>query len=277
MAGGKFSLANLFGITLRESANDGSDFTNPDADYRRVFLGEDGALHAKDSAGTVTGLSSGSSLTVEDEGTPLATAATTLDFVGAGVTATGAGAEKTITIPGGGGDLVLINSVVLGSPATNMEVSSIPGTYIDLVISVVCKTDEAGADTDHMLMRLGGGALDTGANYRAFYGYHGTGTGVVGGNTAVSTMDLAICAGSGSSQAAAVFSIVTLEILNYANTAQYRMIKGSAMYFGVSYYEIYSTAGQWRNAADAVQIVRVYPSTGTNFVTGSRMDVYGRG
>jgi hypothetical protein len=43
---------------------------------------------------------SGSALTIEDEGTPLATAATTLDFVGAGVTATGAGAEKTITIPG---------------------------------------------------------------------------------------------------------------------------------------------------------------------------------
>lgn len=45
----------------------------------------------------------GSSLTVDDEGTPLATAATTLDFVGAGVTASGTGATKTITIPGGGG------------------------------------------------------------------------------------------------------------------------------------------------------------------------------
>ena len=55
MAGGKFSEANLFGITLRESANDGSDFTNPDADYRRVFLGEDGELHKRDSAGAVTG------------------------------------------------------------------------------------------------------------------------------------------------------------------------------------------------------------------------------
>lgn len=55
MAGGKFSLANLFGITLRESADDGSDFTNPDADYRRIFLGEDGELHKKDSSGTVTG------------------------------------------------------------------------------------------------------------------------------------------------------------------------------------------------------------------------------
>lgn len=42
-------------------------------------------------------------VTVEDEGTPLATDATTLDFVGAGVTASGTGATKTITIPGGGG------------------------------------------------------------------------------------------------------------------------------------------------------------------------------
>jgi hypothetical protein len=48
----------------------------------------------------LVGGSGASALTVEDEGTPLATAASTLDFVGAGVTATGSGAEKTITIPG---------------------------------------------------------------------------------------------------------------------------------------------------------------------------------
>ena len=47
--------------------------------------------------------SGGSSLTVQDEGSSLTTAATILDFVGAGVTATGTGATKTITIPGGGG------------------------------------------------------------------------------------------------------------------------------------------------------------------------------
>jgi hypothetical protein len=44
------------GILLNEAANDGSDFTNPDADYRRLFLGEDGQLHVKDSAGAVTGI-----------------------------------------------------------------------------------------------------------------------------------------------------------------------------------------------------------------------------
>ena len=44
----------------------------------------------------------GSSLTVQDEGSALSTAATTINFVGAGVTATGSGSTKTVTISGGG-------------------------------------------------------------------------------------------------------------------------------------------------------------------------------
>lgn len=53
---GAIENAKAYGLTLRESADDGSDFTNPDADYRRLFLGEDGQLHVKDSAGAVTGI-----------------------------------------------------------------------------------------------------------------------------------------------------------------------------------------------------------------------------
>ncbi len=45
----------------------------------------------------------GGSLTVQDEGSTLATAADTLNFVGAGVTVTGTLGTKTITISGGGG------------------------------------------------------------------------------------------------------------------------------------------------------------------------------
>jgi len=59
---------------------------------------------------TFSEFTTGSPLTIEDEGTPLTTAATTLDFVGAGVVATGATGDKTITISGAptgaaGGDL----------------------------------------------------------------------------------------------------------------------------------------------------------------------------
>lgn len=44
----------IYGIHVRESATDGSDFSNAAADYRVLFLGEDGFLHVKDSAGSVT-------------------------------------------------------------------------------------------------------------------------------------------------------------------------------------------------------------------------------
>src|SRR6185369_2975913 len=57
----------------------------------------------------VTTFSGGSALTIKDEGSSLATAATSIDFVGAGVTASGTGAAKTVTIPGGGIGEILIS------------------------------------------------------------------------------------------------------------------------------------------------------------------------
>ena len=46
--------------------------------------------------------SGGTAITIQDEGSALSTAATTINFVGSGVVATGTGATKTITISGGG-------------------------------------------------------------------------------------------------------------------------------------------------------------------------------
>jgi len=51
----------------------------------------------------VGGGGGGGGVTVQDEGTTLSTTATTLNFVGSGVVASGTGATKTITISGGGG------------------------------------------------------------------------------------------------------------------------------------------------------------------------------
>ena len=50
---------------------------------------------------SLTGIAAG--ITVQDEGSALSTAGTTLNFVGSGVVASGTGATKTITISGGGG------------------------------------------------------------------------------------------------------------------------------------------------------------------------------
>ena len=63
----KISEALTYGLTIRESATDGSNFTNPTADYRRLFLGEDGSLHLKGPAqGAVTDIGGGSVAEITD-------------------------------------------------------------------------------------------------------------------------------------------------------------------------------------------------------------------
>ena len=59
-----------------------------------------------DAQGRLTAASTGSGgsgIVVQDEGSTLATDATTLNFAGAGIVASGTGAVKTITVAGGGG------------------------------------------------------------------------------------------------------------------------------------------------------------------------------
>ena len=69
---------------------------------------------------TVSG--GGSALTIQEEGSSLSTAATTLNFVGTAVTATGSGATKTITISGGGlSDVVSDTTPQLGG---NLDTNS---------------------------------------------------------------------------------------------------------------------------------------------------------
>jgi hypothetical protein len=73
----------------------------------------------------------GAGISVQEEGSALSTAATTLNFVGSNVTATGSGATKTITIGGGdvvadttpqlGGDLD-VNGQKIVSTATNQNI-----------------------------------------------------------------------------------------------------------------------------------------------------------
>ena len=72
----------------------------------------------------------GSSLTIQDEGSALSTAATTLNFVGSAVTASGTGATKTITITGGGSGIALTDLSVgsEGSASGNGAIAYNSGT-----------------------------------------------------------------------------------------------------------------------------------------------------
>jgi len=78
----------------------------------------------------------GGGVTVLDEGAPLATTATGLDFTGAGVTASGAGATKTINIPGGAGSVAQVAATITGIPY-NVQAAS--ANVVDANITALSK------------------------------------------------------------------------------------------------------------------------------------------
>ena len=69
----------------------------------------------------------GGGVTVQDEGSALSTTATTLNFVGSGVVASGNGATKTITIAGGGGAAGF--STAGGTFTVNAGVTTVINTF----------------------------------------------------------------------------------------------------------------------------------------------------
>lgn len=107
----------------------------------------------------------GAAITVQDEGTSLATAATTLNFVGSGVTTTGNGAIKTITIPGGSsaGDVFKTISV---SGQSDVVADSANDTLTMVAGSNMTITTNASGDTITFASSGGGGGGGASVSYQ---------------------------------------------------------------------------------------------------------------
>ena len=91
----------------------------------------------RNDAQQVTIAASGGALTVQEEGSSLSTAATTLNFVGEGITASGTGATKTITVSGtssGGQVTIEKNSFTATASQQNFTITSAPDSVNNLQI-----------------------------------------------------------------------------------------------------------------------------------------------
>jgi len=117
-------------VNMEEILSDGSTLSNADADFRRLFLGEDGALHLKDAAGAVTSVGAGN-------------VATDAIWDAAGDLAVGTGANTAAKLTKGSDDDVLTISAsthlpVWAAPAASSgsrpyldENPTLSGTYGD--------------------------------------------------------------------------------------------------------------------------------------------------
>lgn len=212
---------------------------------------------------------SGSALTVKDEGVSLSAAVASIDFVGAGVTATGTTAV-TVTIPTA---VVLISENVLGGTAASVSFTSIAATYRDLRVVVRGRGDKAATFAD-VFMRVNNDST-------AIYDYELTdanNTTISGsGNVAQTSWHVGwIAASTGASGQTGVCDTT---IYDYRGTTFHKAyfsrgaIKTSTGAPAASNLFLRHHGG-WYRSTSAITRVDVFPDTG-NFIAGTVVSLYG--
>ena len=140
-------------ISIKELAESaGNLLTIVDDSSTTTAINQGESLKITGSGGVTTSLSGdtltiagAAQLTVQEEGSSLSTAASTLNFVGSGVTATGSGATKTITIPGGGGDI--FKNIAMPDGSTIVAADSSTDTLTLSQSGLVSITGNSTSDT----------------------------------------------------------------------------------------------------------------------------------
>ena len=104
----------------------------------------------------------GSAITIQDEGSALSTAASTINFVGSGVVASGTGATKTITINSGGSSANTFGTIAIGG--TNIVADTATDTLNLVAGANITLTANSTSDTITIASAGGGGGGGTDLN-----------------------------------------------------------------------------------------------------------------
>ena len=158
-----------------------------------------------------------------------------------------------------------IATTTLGSAASSVTFSSIPGTYTDLIL-VVNGSSTVGTGSR---LRIGNGSVDTGSNY-SFTFLEGTGS----ATNSFRNSNVAYIQMNNYSQFAPSPTYNTTEIvqiMNYANTTTYKTVinRSNLAQTGVS-----TMVGLWRSTS-AINVITYYCSNATTFEAGFTATLYG--
>lgn len=156
-----------------------------------------------------------------------------------------------------------IATTTLGSAASSITFSSIPGTYTDLRLVVV---PTAASTSIYTSLRFNG---DTSSNYSVtvLYGNGSTAT----SSRASSQTELYL--NTPTSIDSTFPALVTVDLFSYAGSTNKTILSEMAIDKNGS-GAVWRIVGLWRNTA-AITSINFFSSTGNNFATGTTATLYG--
>lgn len=255
---------------------------DPAAGQRRLAVGTDHLLYLVSDTGVKTAVGGAGGAVATDAiwdaagDLAIGTGANTASKLAIGANTyvlTSNGTTASWAAPGGGsGALTLLSTTTLGSDTASITVSGISGSYKDLVIVGKLRCTTTGVNQIDSWMRVGNSSVDTGTNYADQTTFAGDSSGTISGN---SQSKIYIGPMTSANSTAGLFGSVRVEILDYAATTTSRFIVGNGMHAGSARY-FTTISGAWKNASSAINVISFFPDS-NNWLTGSRVYIYGRG
>lgn len=158
----------------------------------------------------------------------------------------------------------LISTTTLGSAASNIEFTNIPGTYTDLYVIYSFRTT-ASANSNAIYISLNGST----ANFTARY-LQGNGSAVASG-----TETRMVGYASAASDTSNTFGSSSIYIPNYAGSTN-KSISTDGVSENNSGLAVQAlTANLWSNTAAITSLTLASATAGANLVTGSTASLYG--
>jgi hypothetical protein len=171
--------------------------------------------------------------------------------------------------PSGAYDSIATVSVGSGG-AASATFTSIPSTYSHLQIRAISRSDRATGGGTALQVQFNS---DTASNYWQYHFIYGTGAGV-GSLTGNLTTQALIGFSAGDSSTAGIFETQVVDILDYANTNKYKVIRSLA---GGDYNntngQIELVSANWNSTA-AINSITIFNST-YNFKQYTQFALYG--
>ena len=172
-------------------------------------------------------------------------------------------------------DWALIEEIEPGA-VQQLEFTNIPNYFRDLVIEGEIRSSVA-AIADELRVRVGAGTVDTGGSYRYARSWidEVDASAMSNGEGADFISAAAVAAQTSD---AGVFGTFSMTIRRYADSTRFRHFDMIWSVLGDNANEMRNgqSSGAWSNAADPVDVVRVYLQGG-NYEAGSYLSLYGRG